>query len=139
MGRGATGWDNGELGPGGGADLVHLALKRAVGVGVHRDVHRLPQLHLADPGFLDVGADPHVLRVVHNGDRLPGPHALAGIGNRLADEAGHRAVDNRFVQPQARQGEFGLGLFDLGAEVLHHRRLRHVALALRHRQGLQHL
>ena len=84
------------------SDAAFIGLAR---IGVGRDGRFLILTHLADVGFVDVGAQPDVIEVGERHHRRAGHHDLAKL--RLADlnDAGERRAQHRVAEHDLRQLE----------------------------------
>ena len=87
-------------------------------IRINRDRDGLSIAHLAYVCLLNIGADPHILRVIDHHNGLPGLHALARVSNGLAYHSVDGAGNGRFSQTQACEGSLRLDFFDFGPQVV---------------------
>ena len=76
------------------------------GEGVGRDRRGLAEAHLADVGFVDVGAQPDVIEVGERHHRRAGQHDFAEFGLPHQDDAVERRGERRVAEHDLGQIEF---------------------------------
>lgn len=93
-----------------------------MGIGVHVNVHRLPDQDAANLGLLEIGRDPDVIRP-DGQERLPGLDAIARMDRAILDMAADLSANLGIAQTQPVALKLAQGPGEAGLSRLNRRHL----------------